>query len=770
MYTISSDVLNLFQEYANQIIRITVSPTSGASFTLTNSDIMAESLTVDRYSTTGDKIEIGSAIAGQLKFRIANPTGAFNSKVFEGAQMYVEIGVTYNGSVVYVPFGYFTVDNQPRRLSIISIIALDRMVKFDKYVDFNSVTFPRTLANIISACCTKCGVTCATDLTTLPNYSYSVPAAPQGTDITYRQLIQWAAALTGTCAYIDRSGQLRFGFYGNAALDSFRVTTSNSYSQTQEEADITVSGIAIQNAGTGYLAGTDDYAINIVGNLLAQSNFLTLATNIYNAIGGYTYRPYKATTRPIPHLDPLDPVVFIGEDGAAHNSMITKITFKADASTETEASGRTAERNGYAALGAMTARQTEILAALKKAVDDEIDDITDREEALLNLNELITNSLGLYVTKVAQPGGGDKYYYHDGSTLASSSIIYTFNAGGFAWTDDWNGGNPTWNYGITRDGNAVINMLSAYKITTDLLSAGCVTANEIAQSYKTSVTNEINASATSVTQAFQAADGQLRSDITTVTDSLDGRLDTAETNITQNTQQIALKASQTEVNTLTGRVATTESQISLEADKIALLVDSSNNINAAAIVASINDAGSSVLISADHVNLSGYVTISSLGSGGSTQIDGSRITTGTIAAARIDTDNLVVKNILVKSGSNILMQTGSNSLKIGGFDVSSTQLLGVNTVDPGPNMEENVVQLSSEGTVKTQFTKYSAGVVYSSKSVTLADGGLSIDVNDMAIPSTAMPIISATLENNNGTFYATVYVDLVNDRIYVIHL
>ena len=48
------------------------------------------------------------------------------------------------------------------------------------------------------------------------------------------------------------------------------------------------------------------------------------------------------------------------------------------------------------------------------------------------------------------------------------------------------------------------------------------------------------------------------------------------------------------------------------------------------VISSINQSSESVTINASKVNLSGYVTVSSLGSGGSTVIDGSRIQTGVI--------------------------------------------------------------------------------------------------------------------------------------------
>jgi len=135
-------------------------------------------------------------------------------------------------------------------------------------------------------------------------------------------------------------------------------------------------------------------------------------------------------------------------------------------------------------------------------------------------------------------------------------------------------------------------------------------------------------------------------------DELTGRVNTAESSITQNANQIALKVSTTTynngmagkadsstVNALAQRVTTAESSITQNANAIAL------KVSAGDIASSINQTAQSVLISASKINLSGYVTISSLGAGGTTTIDGSRITTGTVAAARIDVDNLYVKHL-----------------------------------------------------------------------------------------------------------------------------
>lgn len=63
------------------------------------------------------------------------------------------------------------------------------------------------------------------------------------------------------------------------------------------------------------------------------------------------------------------------------------------------------------------------------------------------------------------------------------------------------------------------------------------------------------------------------------------------------------------------------------------------------IISKINQTSESILIQANRLNLSGYVTINSLKAGGTTTIDGGRITTGTVSAARIDVNNLYVKHL-----------------------------------------------------------------------------------------------------------------------------
>ena len=186
----------------------------------------------------------------------------------------------------------------------------------------------------------------------------------------------------------------------------------------------------------------------------------------------------------MPHLYPLDKIAYVDKDNVSHDTIITHYTFKLNGRTSLTAKGQTTTNAGYASANPLTKREQVILEAMKQETNKQLE---SRQQAVLEMNEVISNSLGLYRTGVEQADGSTIYYYHNGSTLDNSNIIYTYRAGGFAWTDAWDGEDTVWQYGITKDGNAVLNMLSAYKISTDMLSAGCVTTEKLETSFIESI-------------------------------------------------------------------------------------------------------------------------------------------------------------------------------------------------------------------------------------------------------------------------------------------
>ena len=540
MYKVSQEVKNLFNKNYIQVADITVNGVN-ESFSVAENEIVQGSLSIDRYSVSNSKIEVGSAVAAELTLKLKNDDGKYDNTVFEGAEVFVKIGIKKwdahrweNAVIHWIPCGYFTIDEPPRALSTITISALDRMILFDKIVDISKLSFPMTVADLLNKICTICGVTLATDITRLPNKDYQITAYPEGQDLTYRTLLQWCAALTGTCAFMNYDGNLELKWYEQTDLT---ISPSERYNSDMQENDVAITGIYFKDAAnTEYIAGTDDYCLDLSSNGLLQDNVQVVLDTLYVSLKGFSYRPYTATIKSAPYIYPMDMIHYEDAKGEVHDTIITNVTFGMNLSTSIAGKGETTQKQKYSQGGGLTKQQATILEKLRENLDKAM---TAKEQAQLELNRLLSNSLGLNIVTIPQDDGTQVYYFCDGETLESSNIIYTFKANGFAWTKSWNDGNPVWKYGFSKDGNAIYNMLAAYKISTEYLDAECVTAEKLSAEYKQSVTTEMEEtvdekltdySTTEETKTLIANTGgtirtEVAESVKTVTDTTNAKID-----------------------------------------------------------------------------------------------------------------------------------------------------------------------------------------------------------------------------------------------------
>lgn len=540
MYKVSQEVKNLFNKNYIQVADITVNGVN-ESFSVAENEIVQGSLSIDRYSVSNSKIEVGSAVAAELTLKLKNDDGKYDNTVFEGAEVFVKIGIKKwdahrweNAVIHWIPCGYFTIDEPPRALSTITISALDRMILFDKTVETDKLSFPMTVADLLNKICTICGVTLATDITRLPNKDYQITAYPEGQDLTYRTLLQWCAALTGTCAFMNYDGNLELKWYEQTDLT---ISPSERYNSDMQENDVAITGIYFKDAAnTEYIAGTDDYCLDLSSNGLLQDNVQVVLDTLYVSLKGFSYRPYTTTIKSAPYIYPMDMIHYEDAKGEVHDTIITNVTFGMNLSTSIAGKGETTQKQKYSQGGGLTKQQATILEKLRENLDKAM---TAKEQAQLELNRLLSNSLGLNIVTIPQDDGTQVYYFCDGETLESSNIIYTFKANGFAWTKSWNDGNPVWKYGFSKDGNAIYNMLAAYKISTEYLDAECVTAEKLSAEYKQSVTTEMEEtvdgkltdySTTEETKTLIANTGEtIRTEVAesvkTVTDTTNAKID-----------------------------------------------------------------------------------------------------------------------------------------------------------------------------------------------------------------------------------------------------
>jgi hypothetical protein len=377
MYPISNAVKALFEAEENQVLRITGTDANGVAISITDANVMLDGFNIDRFSCNGNKLEIGTACASELTLKLDNRQGQYSGIVFEGAELFVEVGI--GSPVNWIPCGYFTPDEQPRSLSTITIKALDRMTRFDDVPPtltpwttqsgdvittesgepiyfVSNVRFPITVANLVARVALLCNVPFTQSLSSFPNYNYTIQALPTlQQDITFRNIIQWCAGIMGANAWIDWTGSLRFSWYG--ATTGYTTTTANRFSSDLFEDDITLPGVTYTNTqGVSIVSGSPEYALDMTGNYMASSGISTILPNIKNRINGFTYRPFTASVINAPYLWPMDMITF-NKDGVNYTCAVTNVNFGINGTTELAGKGETAQTNSGIAPSGMTTEQ-----------------------------------------------------------------------------------------------------------------------------------------------------------------------------------------------------------------------------------------------------------------------------------------------------------------------------------------------------------------------------------------------------------------------------
>ena len=369
MITVNNAIKNLLKAKHRQVVRITVGTTG---LTLTGEDIAQDGLSIDRYCVSGSSLELGSAIASELTLKLLNFDGKFNNVTLEGQELRVEQGFIDGNNQYWFDMGYFTVDTPPRTKSTINLTALDRMVNFDDYAHAWSASqaYPKTLAQYVSAICARCQVPLATDLTTLPNSNITVAKDPvSDAESTFRTVIQWAAAVMGTCAYINELGQIVFGWitdtdinitpeYRYQGADLWEGTSnitgyiySRSIEVEVEKSELIDDELVIYKdtevRDETYTAGSEIFAFDLTGNPFVYDTPQAILDNLYSTVGTVSYKPFECTTIPFPYIMPLDRITYTDPQGNEITTIVTNVVHNLNLGSSIAAKGETDTSKGY---------------------------------------------------------------------------------------------------------------------------------------------------------------------------------------------------------------------------------------------------------------------------------------------------------------------------------------------------------------------------------------------------------------------------------------
>ena len=437
---------------------------------LTDNDLVLGSLSFTEATQPREEFTVGGTVASDISFTILNKPEYENIK-FIGATVFVNIGLQIQEGVdvhflqlsqpsemkgfdekwEYVPLGRFNIDVADRQRNTIQIKAVDNMINLDKPYSLSKLSYPATLYQIYTNICNIADVPVGT--TNFPNKDYVVKVRPDG-DLTLRDVLGYVAELAGCFAKCNRHGAIELRWYEETDL----IIEPNNRSNFKHNDDlIQIKGVMATVEDKTYLAGSEDYAIDLTENPLLQRDYETVLPNIFNNIKDTVFTPYTSDWQGNPAIQAGDIITHIDRDGKEYNTLVTKSIYKYRGKSILEAKGLPEISRGYKG---STNRK---LAEIRRKIDVEVGDkLTDLEQAILNATELITGQLGGYVLKRE-----NELLIMDNPDPDLAQKIWRWNLSGLGYSNT--GIEGPYELAMTMDG-----AINANFITTGLLSANLV--------------------------------------------------------------------------------------------------------------------------------------------------------------------------------------------------------------------------------------------------------------------------------------------------------
>ncbi len=354
MYNTSDEYNNRIYESGRKFhIKVKIEPNSSTQSTLelTEKEILEGGLTIEDSVSSANKFEIGTAVINKLTMVLYDDSDKYSSFEFEGAQIYVQVGLEIGENadktpkIEYIPKGYFYVDEATFAKNTVTITAFDRMQNFDKPYSVSNLTYPATLMTILKDACSWCGVSFGA--AEFLNSSYMVDSRPTDEKTTFREIVSWVAQLAGSFAKINSKNELILSWY-----DYSKITeTGHMYAKINKlqscdvaTSDIKVTGLKIVPNNkdlSAIFSGTEDYVVVIQDNPLVQANADNLCASIWEKLKDFTFRPFSAKALSNPAIEAGDVCVLTDQNGHEHQSFISTLSytygefesFRADAET-----------------------------------------------------------------------------------------------------------------------------------------------------------------------------------------------------------------------------------------------------------------------------------------------------------------------------------------------------------------------------------------------------------------------------------------------------
>lgn len=464
MYPVSTEYQAKIKEN-NRVFRMQIEiQHSQGQLILGDKDLVGGSFTYTESSQAGEDFTVGSVVASHIEFKVLNKA-EYAGIEFDGATVIPTVGLLLSADESgeeweYVPLGRFHVDEAVRLRNSIEIKAIDNMIELDKPYSLSQLSYPATLYQIYVNICNVADITVGT--ASFPNSGHIVATRPDD-DLTLRDVLAYVAALAGRFARCSRTGALELAWYEPSGLE---LGPMNRFNFRPKDFTVQIKGVMATVDDVTYLAGTDDYAIDLTNNPLLQGDYETVIGNIYNAVKDTVFTPYDSRWQGDPAIQAGDMITQVDRDGNEYETLVTSSTYKYRGASTLSANGLPLKAKGYK--GSTNKKLVEI----KRRIDKEVGDkLTTLEQAQLNATELIANMLGGHAIPAA-----DAFYIADSPDLELATKVWKWGIGGFGYSE--HGVDGPYDTAITADGSIVANLVSAGIVTATMVQTGLLQSQD----------------------------------------------------------------------------------------------------------------------------------------------------------------------------------------------------------------------------------------------------------------------------------------------------
>lgn len=455
-------------------------------------------------SPESNAFPLGFAIAKRLTLQILNQSEQYSYYDFFGAviQLYLKFDLSKNTEIINL--GKYTVVEPETYGSTITLTAIDDMYKADK--DYTTtLTYPRAMGEVLRDSCASCNITLLTS--NITNSDYVIKKKP--VNLTHRQFIGLCAMIAGGNAIVDEFGRVKIVTYNLAAFertstcdggmfdqgtpyssgdranggnfypwDTGSILDAGSFSYmddyhvfyqhqnpTVSTDDVQITGLRTVIEEQVFMSGSEGYVLNIE-NQLVKGNEQDALNRIGSLLIGLKFRPFTTDHTCYPLADFGDPCYVVDRKDNVYQSVITDIDFDFKGFTTIKCSADSPIRNSS------KYQPNSMTQAIIKARVNTEKQISDYDRAVQMMTSIMANSLGMFTTVESTENGGQVVYQHNKPELVDSDIIWKKSEQGFTVSTD---GGKNWNAGVTADGSAIVNVLSAIGINFDWAHGGTIT-------------------------------------------------------------------------------------------------------------------------------------------------------------------------------------------------------------------------------------------------------------------------------------------------------